>query len=251
MQRSQRPLFSVPGLILAGFLIALSLQILTHQLLRQEYRADYRELTKPYSEGTYRGLSMGSEQLISYLLSLRLQLHDNQAGRHIRYDFIDYDLLIEWLGRIQQINPASEYPMLLASRIYSQTPDKSQMRKILRFINDSFSINPQLFWRNQAEATVIAKHRLGDLEFALDMAEKLFRLPGSVDIPHWARDMHFLLLADLNEFQTTIIIIQSLLQSNAVKDPDEIRFLKQKLSEFQQKLSKSERKKLQEQNPGN
>ena len=251
MQRSQRPLLSVPGLILAGFLLALGLQILTHQLIRQEYRADYKALTKPFSESTYRGLSMGSEQLMSYLIALRLQLHDNQAGRHIRYDFIDYDLLIAWLGRIQQINPASEYPMLLASRVYSQTPDKNQMRKILGYINDSFLINPQLFWRNQAEATVIAKHRLGDLELALDMAEKLFRLPGSVDIPHWARDMHFLLLADLNEFQTTIIIIQSLLQGDTVKDPDEIRFLKQKLLEFQQKMSEYELNKLQETKPVN
>ena len=251
MQRSYRPLLSVPWLLLVIFMLVLSLQILSHQLVGQEYGVEYKELAKPFSESTYRGLSMGSEQLISYLLSLRLQLHDNQAGRHIRYDFIDYDLLIGWLKTIQQINSASEYPMLLASRIYSQTPDKSQMRKILKYINDSFLINPELFWRNQAEATVIAKHRLGDLQLALDMAEKLFRLPASLEIPQWARDMHFLLLADLNEFETTIIIIKSILESDTVKDPDQIRFLKQKLSEFQQKLSKFERKELLERKAGN
>ena len=246
MQRSYRPLLSVPGLLIGGFVLALCLQILSHQLVRQEYRVDYKALTKPLSDSTYRGLSMGSEQLVSYLLSLKLQLHDNQAGRHIRYNFIDYDLLIEWLKTIQQINPVSEYPMLLASRIFSQTPDKSQMRKMLKYINDSFLTNPELFWRNQAEATVIAKHRLGDLQLALDMAEKLFRLPVTVEIPQWARDMHFLLLADLNEFETTIIIIKSMLESETVTDPDQIRFLKQKLSEFQQKLSEYERKELQE-----
>ena len=242
MRRTERPLLSVPWLILSGFVLALVLQILMHQQVSRENRLDYRPLTKPYSEQTYKGLSMGSVHLFSYLLSMRLQLHDNQAGRHIRYGSIDYDLLIEWLNRIYRVNLASEYPMFLASRVYSQTPDKAQIRKMLGLVDKIFTTNPQLFWRNQAEATVIAKHRLGDLEFALEMAEKLYRQPGTVIMPPWARDMHFLLLADLNEFESTIAVISSLLKSDAIKDPDEVRFLKEKLLQFQQKLSEYQQK---------
>ncbi len=242
MRRTVRPMFSVPRIILSGFVLALALQIFIHQRTSSDNSLDNKPLTKPFSEQIYNGLSMGSVKLFSYLLAMRLQLHDNQVGRHIRYGFIDYDLLIQWLSVIYQINPDSQYPMYLASRVYSQTPDKEQIRKILGLVDKIFTSNPQLFWKYQAEATVIAKHRLNDLEFALAMAEKLYRQPASVIMPHWARDMHFLLLADLNEFESTIVIINSLLTSDAIKDSDEVRFLREKLSQFQQKLSKYQQK---------
>ena len=240
MRRAERPLLGLPRLLLAGFTVALALQIFTHQRSDRQSSITYKPLTKPNSDETYRGVSMGSDKLLSYLLSIRLQLHDNQAGRHMRYSLIDYDLLIEWLEVIQQINPASEYPMLLASRNYSHTSDKQQLRKILKHIDRIFTADPQIFWRNQAEATVVAKHRLGDLKLALKMAENLSSQPETILMPHWARDMHFLLLADLNEYETSLVIIRALLKSDSIKDPDEKRFLQEKLLYFQQKLSEYE-----------
>ena len=180
---------------------------------------------------------MGSEQLLSYLLVIRLQLHDNQAGKHIRYSQLNYERLVDWLEQIYQLNPQSEYPTMLASRVYSQTRDKARLRIILEYIDRTFIQNPQLHWRRLAEASVIAKHQLGDLQLALQMAEKLSSQPPSIIMPSWARDMRFILLGDMNEFETAITIIVALLQSDAVNDPDEARFLKEKLLYFQQKLS--------------
>ncbi|MEE8366245.1 MAG: hypothetical protein V3R76_10690 [Gammaproteobacteria bacterium] len=180
---------------------------------------------------------MGSEHLFSYLLAIRLQLHDNQAGKHIRYRKIDYSRLVNWLEQIHRLNRQSEYPMMLASRVYSQTRDKERLRIILDYIDRGFITNPQLHWRHQAEATVIAKHQLGDLELALKMAQKLSDQPASVAMPRWARDMQFLLLGDLNEFETALVIITALLQSDAINDPDEKIFLQEKLLHFQRKLS--------------
>ena len=180
---------------------------------------------------------MGSEQLFSYLLVMRLQLHDNQAGRHVRYSQLDYERLVNWLDAIYQLNPRSEYPMMLASRVYSQTRDKTRLRIMLEYIDRTFMQNPQLHWRRLAEATVIAKHQLGDLQLALQMAQKLSSQPASVKMPSWARDMQFILLGDMNEFETAITIIVALLQSEAVNDPDEAKFLQEKLLYFQQKLS--------------
>ncbi len=71
------------------------------------------------------------------------------------------------------------------------------------------------------------------------MARKLARQPESVDMPRWARDFEFLLLAELNEVESAIAIIEALLQSNAIHDPDEKLFLQTKLLEFQQKLFES------------
>ena len=87
---------------------------------------------------------------------------------------------------------------------------------------------------------MIAKHQLGDLELALRLAEKLALQPASIVMPNWARDIRFLLLAELNEFESAIAIIKALLETNAVSDPDEKRFLLEKLLNFQQKLSESQ-----------
>ena len=215
----------------------LLMQIWLHQSATTQNTISYRPLSTPFDSSIYRGLSMGSEQLFSYLLAIRLQLHDNQAGRHIRYSQIDYELLVRWLDQIHALNPASEYPIMLASRIYSQTTDKARLRIILDYIDRMFEADPQLHWRHLAEATVIAKHQLGDLALALQMAQKLSNQPPSVIMPAWARDIHLILLGDLNEYETAIAIISELLNSDAVSDPDETLFLQEKLLYFQQKLS--------------
>jgi len=239
MRRSERPILSLPRPLLWAFVLLLGAQLLHHHLERERLQTDYRGLSKPFSAAAYSGLAMGSEQLLGYLLALRLQLHDNQAGRHFRYSLIDYDLLVDWLERITEISAGTEYPMLLASRVYTSTGDPARLRQILEFIQRRFDDDPQLHWRRLAEASVIARHRLDDLDLALAMARKLAQQPASVEMPRWARDFEFLLLADLNELESAIAIIQALLQTPAVDDPDERRFLQGKLSDFQQKLFES------------
>lgn len=236
MKRAERPFSQIPLALVIGFLAIFSLQMVLHQVMSKQAKLNYQPLSVPLDAGFYRSMSMGSERLLSYLLSIRLQLHDNQAGKHIRYNQINYRLLVDWLNKIYQVNPQSEYPMMLASRVYSQTRDKEQLRILLEFIQRTFSSNPQLHWRRLAEAAVIAKHQLGDLKFALEMSEKLAAQPASVKMPQWARDFHFILLGDLNEFESALAIIIGLLQSGSIKDPDEIRFLESKLLEFQHKL---------------
>jgi len=242
LKRTERPFTQIPRPLLIGFLILLGLQILLHRSAIGQADASYKPLTTPFDSSLYRGLSMGSQQLFSYLLVMRLQLHDNQAGKHIRYSRLNYARLVNWLDAIYQLNTLSEYPTMLASRVYSQTRDKARLRIILEFIDRTFMQNPQLHWRRLAEASVIAKHKLGDLQLALQMADKLSSQPASVEMPRWARDIQFILLGDMNEFETAIAIIVALLQSEAVNDPDEARFLKEKLLYFQQKLSELQQK---------
>jgi len=240
VRRSERPLLSLPRPLLFAFLLLLGLQALHHHFDQRSLETRYRPLDQPFSAAVYRGLAMGSEQLFGYLLAIRLQLHDNQVGQHFRYQLIDYDLLVDWLDQISEVSDGTEYPMLLASRVYTATSDHAQLRRILEFIERRFDDDPQLHWRRLAEASVIAKHKLGDLDMALGMARKLARQPASVEMPRWARDFEFLLLAELNEVESAIAIIQAMLQSGSVRDPDELHFLQSKLSEFQQKLFESQ-----------
>ena len=231
---------SLPPPLLLAFTLLLLAQIGYHHFDRERLESSYRGLSQPFSANIYRGLAMGSEQLLGYLLAIRLQLHDNQVGRHFNYKLIDYRLLIEWLDRITEISPGTEYPLLLASRVYTSTGDPEQLRQILGFIEYRFDDDPQLHWRRLAEACITARHKLGDLDLALRLARKLAQQPASVDMPNWARDFEFLLLAELNELESAIAIIEALLQTESVNDPDERRFLQEKLLDFRQMLFESQ-----------
>ncbi len=236
MRRGERPLRLLPRPLIAGFVLLLAGQIGYHHAQREGVESVYRPLAEPFSAAAYRGLAMGSNGLLAHLLAIRLQLHDNQAGQHFRYSLIDYDLLVDWLQQISDLHVGSEYPMLLASRIYTQTASPERLRKMIDFIEQRFDDDPQLHWRRLAEACLIARHKLQDLELALRLAEKLAAQPASVEMPRWARDFEFLLLSEMNEFEAAIAIIQALLQSGSIEDVDERRFLREKLLDFQQKL---------------
>ena len=240
MRRSERPLLSLPRPLLFAFLLLLGLQAVHHHFDRSSFETRYRALSQPFNTTIYRGLAMGSEQLFGYLLAIRLQLHDNQVGQHFRYQLLDYELLVDWLDRISEVSEGTEYPMLLASRVYTATSDRAQLRRILAFIERRFDDDPQLHWRRLAEASLIARHKLDDLDMALGMARKLAQQPATVKMPQWARDFEFLLLAELNELESAIVMIQALLQSGSVRDADELHFLQTKLSEFEQKLFESQ-----------
>jgi hypothetical protein len=239
MRRAERPLLQLPVPLIGGFMLILLSQLLFHHYSQVSREIRYQPLSNPLHASTYQGIAMGSEKLLGYLLTIRLQLHDSQAGQYFSYNRIDYAVLVEWLEQITRVNPTSEYPMLLASRVYSQTRDKSRLRLMLGFIERNFDHAPQLHWRRLTEASVIAKHKAGDLKLALRLAEKLALQPASTVMPQWARDIRFLLLAELNELESAIAIIEAMLQSKAVIDPDEKRFLEEKLSKFQQELFES------------
>lgn len=239
MRRAERPLQQLPRSLMIAALLLLAVQLAFHHLNQRQLAASYRPLSEPFEAATYRAAAMGSEQLLGHLLALRLQLHDNQAGQHFLYSLIDYARLVDWLEQISDVAPDTEYPLLLASRIYSQTGDRARLRRIIDFIERRFDDNPQRHWRRLAEASLLAKHKLGDLELALRLAKRLARQPASVRMPRWARDFEFLLLAELDEYQSAIAIIEALLGSGAIDDVDERRFLREKLTEFRQKLSES------------
>ena len=137
-------MLSLPRPLLLAFVLLFLLQIFHHHIDQERFESRYSGLGQPLSASIYRGLAMGSQQLFGYLLAIRLQLHDNQAGRHFSYKLINYHRLVDWLDRISEVSPGTEYPMLLASRVYTATSDQQQLRQILAFIERRFDEDPQL-----------------------------------------------------------------------------------------------------------
>ena len=62
---------------------------------------------------------------------------------------------------------------------------------------------------------------------------------GTGQIPHWARDLQILLLEDLGELETARILIGGLLASDAIEDPQELRYLERKLDALREREAAS------------
>ena len=60
----------------------------------------------------------------------------------------------------------------------------------------------------------------------------------AADVPLWAKQMEVFILEDMNELEAARILLGGLLASGKVRDPDEARFLRQKLEELERRTSR-------------
>lgn len=216
--------------LLAGFVIA--------KWLTVPGATPLNNVPPPVSAENIRLLSLGEAELAAKLLEFWLLSFETQSGRIVKYESLNYDHLIGWLETIQKLDPLSDYPGLMASGVFVEVKDEQRARKMIAFVQRAFLMAPQRHWRWQARAVILAKYRLNDLELAGRLAKDL-RIQTKIhhDIPAWARDMEFLILQEMGEFEAARTLVRSLLDSGAVTDPDELRFLTSRLKELKEQAS--------------
>ena len=245
MSSLTRKLRDTPVVIVAGLIVFSLIQIYFHKTKSNDRAVEYQPLNQPLQARQYQALAFGSDRLLSYALMLSVQLHDNQIGKHIGYQHVNYETLSRWLLTIYELNPLSDYPAFLTTRVYSQVSEPAKILKLIEVTQHLFTINPVQHWRRMTEACLLAKHQLKDLSLALTLAKQVADLPASIELPHWARDMKLILLDELNQLESAQLLISSMLQSGEVKDNDEIRFLKSRLLMIQQKMLENEQNRAQ------
>ena len=228
----ERPLHAVPAPLILTLLVVL----LAHGWLhgRQPVpQALASELYSAPSSNSLQLFALGDSTSLARLLLLNLQAVDFQSGSQTSYRAMDYAVLEQWLGNLLDLDPYSQYPLMLASRVYAETGDSMKQRRMLRLVRQRFDQDPTRRWPWLAHAVIIAKHRLRDLELATDYAKVLESLAGTPGIPAWVWQMRVFILEDMNELQAAQVLLGGLLSRNTVHDPAELRFLEQRLVELQ------------------
>lgn len=240
--RIERKVSSIPKSLFIFILLAIVFQVSISWFESNKKKPLYKALEPALTQNTYQLLSLNSISLMAHMLTIKLQLHDNQQGQHISYKYLSYPMLSQWLVRLQALNNASEYSALLAVRVFSNTRDKKQLRIMLETVITLFESNPQNNWRWMAEGAVIAKYHLQDIELALTMAKTLSRLSKKHSIPSWARDLEFIMMEELNLLEAAMYVVEQSLLDKSQMHPDEKRFLEHRLLVLKQKMSKSRQK---------
>jgi len=230
-----RPLRDVPSWVKLAVLAGLAAQIVWGSL-RPPPHATAEDLPQPPSSQVLRLAALGEPIAAAKLLMLYIQAFDYRAGTRIPYRELDYDILIDWLARILDLDPAGQYPLWSAARLYAQVPDPERQRKMLDFIYREYFADPNRRWPWLAQATVIAKHELKDLPLARKFAVALQQNTTDPNVPVWVKQMEPFILEDMGELEMARILIGGLLASGQVKDRRDAELLERRLHRLEERL---------------
>lgn len=236
MNAGERSLHAVPGWTWAALLCALALQ-LGVQAMRTPPAAAAADLPPAPNAQTLRAVSLGEPAALARLAMLYLQAFDLGAGNSLPYRQLDYARLEQWLRAILHADPRSQYPLFAAARIYAEVDDAAKSRRMLEFVHRAYLQDPNRRWPALAHATLLAKHRLRDLPLARRYAADLQRFTTDPAAPLWATQMEIFILEDMDELEAAKIILGGLLAAGRISDPQEHRFLKERLEALERRLA--------------
>ena len=233
-----RPIGDVPRSITVMLVIALAAQLIWHGQ-QEPVAAKAEDLPHPMSSRVYAMGSLGEPVATAKLLNLWLQAFDNQPGISIPLHSLDYSVVTEWLDTILELDPVGHYPMLVAARVYGSVSDRDKQREMMDYIYTRFSQDPDRHWRWLAQAVIVAKHDLKDLELALKYADALAEKATGEHVPYWAKDMKMIVLEDMGKLEAAKILVGGLIAGGEISDPHELAFLENKLRLLEEELTKS------------
>jgi hypothetical protein len=222
MPRSERRLSAVPAALRVALIAALTVQV-AWQWHQPKPVATAAALAAPPSLPSLRVASLGEPMVLAQLTTLYLQAFDNQPGISIPFRNLDYVRVRQWLETIVALDPAAQYPLLLAAQVYAQVPDPVRIRVMMDFVHQQFLRDPNRRWRWLAHAAIMSKHRLRDHALALRFAGDITKYAPAA--PNWARQMHIFILEDIGEIESAKILLGGLLASGEIRDPHELAFL--------------------------
>lgn len=233
--REERALSAVPAWILWLLVGALAAQIGWQSVWRTAAPAA-SDLPPAPPAAALQLATFGETAALARLAMLWLQAFDSRGDNAIPYQKLDYERLTAWLGAILATDPRSGYPMFAAARVYAENADARKARRMFDFIEAEFARDPTGRWPALAQAALLAKHRLHDLPLARRYAAEIQRHATDPSVPSWARQMEIFILEDMNELEAAKVMLGGLLATGRIRDPEEKRFLQERLAEIERRL---------------
>lgn len=172
-------------------------------------------------------MTLGDTQFSYRFLALTLQNIGNVGRDFTPLKEYNYERLGKWFFLLHDLDPASDHVPMIAAYYFGATrvrEDAAHVAKYLEVAGDS-PVGEK--WRWLAHAAFLAQHRMGDLDYALDLAYRLRKIkPLSGDLPQWARDMPAIILTAKGEKEAAQKILQDMIVSEQNLHPAEVEFMR-------------------------
>lgn len=172
-------------------------------------------------------MGLGDQEFAYRFGAITLQNLGDSGGQITPLKDYNYQELAKWFTLLDQLDPVSDHVPMLAAFYFGATLVPKDVRVVYDYLA-RVGDNPRgQKWRWLVHAIFLARHRLDDLDLALDLAYKLAKMqPVDDTLPAWARQMPALVLSAKGDHDDAKKIIEDLLLSSQDFHPNEVNFMR-------------------------
>ncbi len=177
-------------------------------------------------------MMLGDEQFSFRFGALTLQHLGDGGGRVTPIKDYDFEKLGRWFWLLHALDPASEHVPFIAAYYFGGTPNPEQVGIVVDYLG-KIGENPYgEKWRWLAHAAYLARHKMKDLQLALDLAYRLSRMQlADGEVPLWARQLPAFILKEQGGIESAKEFIETMLLDTDTTNPNEVNFMKSWLIE--------------------
>jgi tetratricopeptide (TPR) repeat protein len=161
-----------------------------------------------------QAMGLGDTGFAYRLIGVFLQNLGNVDGRNVYLGNYKYEPLKEWFFRAYELDAKSSYIPFLAGYYYGAVREPESLRHVLDFLKVVGQSPNDEKWRWLTHGVFIARHRLEDLDLAMNFA-LLLKDHENLDVPLWARHIDALVLNAKGEKEDAYEIMKALLATSA------------------------------------
>lgn len=178
-------------------------------------------------------MTLGDTQLAYRSGALTLQTLGDGGGRTVPFKEYDYSKLGAWFEVLDALDPAADHVPMIAAYYFGATRVPGDIAVIVDYLARIGDSPAGQKWRWLGHAAYLARHRLDNLDLALDLAYKLARIQplDGKPLPIWARQMPAFLLTAQGDKESARAMIEQMLSSADDLHPNEANFMKAYLVE--------------------
>ncbi|MEI6985657.1 MAG: hypothetical protein WCK65_05980 [Rhodospirillaceae bacterium] len=220
-----------PSLLVAAFILQVAIAWNTRFT-----QPDWAGVPPVPSMASARIMSGGDGETFFRMQGFGMQNLGDEGGRmHPLYTY-DMARVARWLRLIDQFSPASDYMPFLAGYLYSYVQKVELLRPLIDYLADVSDRRPATGWRWGVVGSYLAKHRLNDVNLALDLSYRLAALPNQDPlVPVWLRQMPAYALADVGKKEAARDVMAAIIESSKDMQPMETWGMKEFLRRLDEK----------------
>lgn len=165
----------------------------------------------------------GDRQLSYYVLTLTLQNMGDIGGRMTALKDYNMENVSDWLWLTYRFDKNARYAPTLASYYFGATQDPSKLRPVINYLRVVGNRADGEMWRFLAQAVYLARFRLKDDAYALELAYQLAAVPG--DLPIWTKQMPAFVMSRAGQKQASRDLFLTLMATGKDLSIQEINFM--------------------------
>jgi len=169
-------------------------------------------------------ISLGDREFFFRNGALHLINLGVSGGRAVPLKDLDYEALEAWFHLLDAFDSRSNLVPVIAGYWFGFTQNTADVRHVIDYLLARAEIDEETGWRWRMQAMYLAKHRMGDLDLALEIATDAAERDDP-NAPFFMAQMPAFVLEDLGEEEAALILLLAIQEANPDLPDDEARFL--------------------------